>query len=396
MNKKDLALFKRQFKMTAKDLIINNIGIYYIDSNKSIHAMETKGFCPLDNMSEGISLSSNCWNQKEEENFINIAKKTLSGQLGKGIRECVFNDNAEIIKLLDDVNNSFMMNNDKNMRLINHIISKYDSYLEKEYAIMLMSCQYNTPVKDSSGRRTTDVDLSLEGLELPFIICSLCDVKNANLGLYISSNPNEIKYDDNYVRGIGTPFTGFMYPVYSKFELTDNHVLIYNKKPTNPDTTFASNVLDSEFGFSSDVELSIFQTSLDKISDCNGRIPFNAALDISKELKIYIEQHSNDENAAKIGANDIKSLLLASGFDENKANNVVDVYEDNVKTLDSNYKISAENLKSSTKTILDTSDMKLSLSDLNNLSIESNDDGKTYLKIKVSGPINIDDLKAYI
>ena len=393
MNKKDLAMFKREFKITTKNMIINNIGIYYIGENKEVAVSEIKGFCTPDNMSKGVALSPGCWNQKEEETFLSIAKKTLSGQLGKGIRECRFNkSSSEIIQLLNTVNDSCMNNQKQLNDLIKLITKGYD--IDSEYILVLMSCQYNSVVRDSSGRRSTDEDLSLECDEMPFIICSICKVKQSNRGLYVSMETSDesddnVKYDNKFVKGIDSPVSGFMYPVYTSGNLTENKILIYNKKPAEPDAIL-TNLLDCEYGLSSDMETAIFNHMLSVGLAKGSRIPVETAIAISTEMKEYIKNHEDDKNPPTLGVEEFSELFKQPGISRVEQESAVFEFTSSAGT---DARIDAENLVNASKTTIEGDGISVSLKDDKKYSYQTIN-GKKCFVIEMDGPVEINGIPA--
>ena len=70
MNKKEVSEIKRQIKMDNKDLLINNIGVYYINKENKIICSDIKKYSDIADMTNGTTGNPKYWDQLDEENFL--------------------------------------------------------------------------------------------------------------------------------------------------------------------------------------------------------------------------------------------------------------------------------------------------------------------------------------
>ena len=392
MNKYDVAEIKKQIKMTSDELQIHNIALYYVDPDKNITS-ELKGFCPISDMDNGISPGDNDWNLREEESFVSIAKKILSGQLGKGVAEHEFIDEAcEKFEQISGMQQSLLCNKKKIDEYIHDIVNKY-SYIG-DYAIMLMSCTFIPSAKDSKGRKTKDADLSLECDEMSFLIGALCEIKSMNIGLYINSDGKAVN-DTASVKCIANPFTGFMYPAYNNHKPQEGSIIIYNKKPASPDEDFMS-IMELDFDMPADEENTKITNLLKEVaSDDYDTVSYNILQGVQEDVLEIVESQSMNSTIPHITSQKLKEIFINNGIEEKRLKNFEQSYKEKFGTL--NYKIKAISIADGTKVSISSPDISITVNpDMIHKIKPKEINGETYLTVKVDETFEFNGIRSQL
>lgn len=336
MNKLDLAEIKKQIKISNKDLQIHNIAMYYVDADKNITG-DLKGFCPVSDMDNGISPGENDWNLREEESFVAIAKKVLSGQLGKSVIENEFiDDECEKSEQLKSIWNGLACNKSKNDGFIQDIVNKY--HYVGDYAIMLLSGTYIPSAKSSSGAKTKDADLSLECVEMPFLIGALCEIKTMNIGLYVNRTGNVVN-DTESAKCITNPFTGFMYPAYNNHKADESSMIIYNKKASDPDESFMQ-VMELDYDLPTDEENHKISNLLKEFaSDNYDTVDYEILKGVQEDVHEIVESQSMNDKIPRITSEKLKEIFIQNGVKEERLEDFDKSFKEKFGTL--GYKIKA-------------------------------------------------------
>lgn len=154
LKKTDILRVSRNLKQNNDAILIHGFSIFYVNALKEVVGV-TKKFCELRDMDHGKSGSSYYWDLAEENRFIEIAKKSVSGTL-----------NQNLI-VYDIPENDFVNDMQKviSSRLDGNIAESFANYIAKNltyvgcYAIQITVCELSETSKDSRGYKTTDDDL---------------------------------------------------------------------------------------------------------------------------------------------------------------------------------------------------------------------------------------------
>lgn len=401
MNKKEVAEIKRQIKFGNDDLLINKIGIYYINKENVVICSSIKHFTEENEMTAGMA-EGNSWNQLDEVTFLEIFKKTLGGQLGKGLVEyAIPND------ILLGTDNCYTKLNDvldDNLET-KETVDKYVSFLaealnkDEEYAICLLSALYTLPVKDAKGFKTKDEDLMLESEEFNFLIVSICPVVPVKLGLLYDKNTNEIEHKPNEDKTIALPTSGFLFPAFNNRTTDINNILVFNKKSKEPDLALIRNALGCNFIMDADEEQNKFNTIITKV--ITGDDDLNVAIDYKITQSIYSiisEKISNsvlDTEMPTISKSELKSILSRSGVLETKLEKFDEVYDEVLDNQKIQFK--AVNVINASKLDIKSPDVVINVkSDKSEKITAKQIDGKRCLVVELDENVEINGLNVKV
>lgn len=402
MNKKEIAEIKRQFKLDNDDMLINNIAVYYINKENEIICSAIKRFTEQKDMLAGKPDSENSWGQLDEEYFIEIFKKTLGGQLGKGLVEYVFptdiltgKDNC-YTKLTDLLNGHL-----EDKKEVDSYVTFIANCLNKneEYAICIASCTYTLPTKDINGFKVTDDSLISSSDEFDFIILSVCPIALTKIGLYYNKSKDTIEHKENTDKIIEMPIEGFIFPVFNDRTTDINNVLIYNKKSKEPDKALINSALGCNFVMTSDEEQEKFNLLITKIisdsNDLNIGIDYKVTQAMHQIISEKISSNILDTELTTISKGELKSILKQSGVSDEKLEKYDEVYEDVIKNK--NYQFKAVNAINASKLNIKSPDVVINVnSDASDKVTAQIIDGKRCLVVELDENVDINGLNVKI
>jgi hypothetical protein len=373
------------------------VAIYYVNFENKIIAKSNKRFYSTKSMVGG---KSSGWGQLEEEKFIEIAKKTLGGQLGKGLVEYYFPnefllDKSGNYKKLYDLNGDCLETKEIVDNFVDLLINTL-SY-NKDYAIVLTACSYMVPTKDINGDK---VDIEEEfGDSYDFTVVSFCDIVSSNLGLFYDNKKKEIHHSEQNEKVIGMPFSGFLFPTFNDRQTDVNSVLVYNKKPKEPDTVLIESVLGCEFEFDPVQERDKFNTLITKIitktDDSNVPIDLSSTTKIYEQINNVINDNVLETELPTLTANDIKKILKNAGVKEENLENFDDVFKQEMGN--EKVKLKAVNLVDANKMDIKSPDISISVKNDQTDKIKPiSKDGRRYLMIELDDTVDVNGLKVNI
>lgn len=402
MNKKEVSEIKRQFKMDNEDLLINNIGIYYINKNNEIVCSSIKRFTELKDMVAGMPVDEKSWGQIEEENFIEIFKKTLGGQLGKGLVEYSFPN--DLILNHDPIYTELINLLDGGLEVKEEVDSYVKFMVEKlardeEYAICITNCTYTLPVKDINGFKVRDDALKSNIEEYNFILISICPVTYTKLGLFYNKEKKMIEHKENNEKIVEMPVTGFLFPAFNDRSADVNNVLVYNKKAKEPDKSLINYVLGCNFMMTSDEEQEKFNILITKVitddNDANTAIDYKITQSIHQLISEKIEKNILDTEITTLSGYELKSILKQSGVSDEKLEKFDDIYEEVV--VDKNYQFKAVNSINASKLNIKSQDVVINInSDASEKVTAQIIDGKKCLVVELDENVDINGLNVRI
>lgn len=402
MNKKEVSEIKRQFKMDNDDMVINNIAVYYINRENDIVCSEIKRFTELKDMVEGRPASSSSWAQLDEENFIEIFKKTLGGQLGKGLVEYeiptdIILEGDNCYSKLTNLLNGHLEDKDE--------VNEYISFMAEslgmnmEYAICIASCTYTLPTKDINGFKVTDDSLISNSEDFDFIVVSVCPISLTKIGLFYNKEKSTIEHKENVDKIIDMPIEGFIFPTFNDRSTDLNNVLIYNKKSKEPDISLINTVLGCNFTMTAEEEQEKFNTLITKVisddNDTNIGIDYNITQQIHQIISEKIKDNILETEITTLSKPEIKSILKQSGVSDEKLEKYDDIFDSVIKN--ERLEIKAVNAINATKLNIKSPDVTI------NVNADSSDkvtaqiiDGKRCLVVELDENVDINGLNVKI
>lgn len=299
MNKKDILEIKRRY--TKEGHNFSNLCGCYVNEKKE----------------KVLTFKENIYNLEDNDLFkyLEIAKKSLSGKLFDNLLPLSFSieEKNPMQEMLLSLIKSNMDDNILN-NLYDKIISNYESM--NNYLILIFHDVYDIPLKTTDNISLSDsIDVH------DYMILSICPVELSRP--FLSYNRENKRFSsmnrDWIVKGVDCAFT---YPAFSDRNTDIQEILLYNKDPKNPNTSFFENLLSINGKYTSTQKKIAFNNIVttglpeDKIDD--------TLLSIHKNISDYIELEKNDKDEEDIILEDntLKDILKESGFNDDKIDNI--------------------------------------------------------------------------
>ena len=223
MNKKDIMELKRRFKKEACTFT-RMCGCYVsVEKEKITKIAET--FLSLED--------------EEFYKYLEIAKKTLSGNIGNNLVELAFPREQEAAggkqQFLMGLRESKLKNDDLLDTFYDMIIDNYDRV--GNYLILIFHDAYDVMTKTSDNDK---LDESEEVYE--YLLCAICPVELTKPALGYREAENRI---GARIRDwvVGMPETGFVFPAFTERSTDIHSVMFYTKNTVNPHVEFEDSVL---------------------------------------------------------------------------------------------------------------------------------------------------------
>ena len=195
MNQKELNEIRRRFKLDRN--AINKIYGCYVNSNKEIISY--------------IDASMALMSQEEQEMYLGLVKKALSGALGRNLINIEFSTaqvaDSDEHRLLQTIRQTDARDRNSRETLYRRIIDAMDMG-ETNYLILLAADTYDVPYK---GR---DDETFSEGSDTvyKYFVCSICPVKAPHAGVEIQQRgqrlPQRVHRPYRPCAGAGLPVSG--------------------------------------------------------------------------------------------------------------------------------------------------------------------------------------------
>lgn len=300
MNQKELSEIRRRWK-PDKNAVSKIYGCYVNGSREIISETETS----LGNL-----------NGDETERHLTVLKKTLSGNLGKNLRDIVFSSEQ-------------VMDSDEHRLLIALRDSKLEdaevrhSFFEKvagsldmagaNYLILLAHDSYDVPRRGSDGETREDESEEV----FSYFLCAVCPVKDGKpvLGCY----SGEKDFHDCIINHIvAPPELGFMFPCFDGRRANIYNALFYSHKTADPHDDFINAVFNMDAPMSPEEQREIFREVLSETvgEDCD----LDLIKAIQTQLSDRIEEHraNKEEDSLTMTARELGRILDACEVPEDK------------------------------------------------------------------------------
>ena len=225
MNQKELNELRRRFK-PDRTAISKVYGCYVSSSRQIISYVDA----PLGLLS-----------QEEQEMYLNLLKKTLSGALGRNLIDIVFSTaqvaDSDEHRLLMRLRDSGLEDEEAVQTLYEKIAGSL--HLADNYLILLAADRYDVPFRSRDGFRQE------EGSEQQFsyILCSICPVKETKPVLRYDSA--EGKFHERGTDWVASaPEVGFLFPAFDDRATNLYGALYYTKNTDSSYEEFVSAVFN--------------------------------------------------------------------------------------------------------------------------------------------------------
>lgn len=283
--------------------------------------------CYVNERSEIISMfdqSLGLMPQEEQEDYLALLKKTLSGTSGKNLLDISFRTQQVIEsqehKLLMALRKSSMKDGEVVQEFYQRVISALN--FEGNYLILLADDNYDVPYRSKDGEKQQDASSEV----FSYFLCCICPVK---LSLPELSYFAEEKEFHNSKAGwvVATPELGFMFPSFDDRAANIYNALFFTKDIAKNHSEFIDAIFNTEVPMPAAEQKAAFQSALGEAleSECS----FEVVRTVHEELCGMIELHkeSKAEEALVISKMQAKSVLKSCGVSDAHIDNFAEKYD---------------------------------------------------------------------
>ncbi len=302
MNQRELNELRRRFKLD-RTAISKVYGCYVSSSRQIISYVDA----PLGLLS-----------QEEQEMYLNLLKKSLSGALGRNLIDIEFSTrqvaDSDEHRLLQTLRQTELQDPNARESLYRRIIDAIDMG-ESSYLILLAADTYDVPHRSRDDQEVPDGSDTV----FRYFVCAICPVKDPTLALQYSDQDKEF-------RGSSTghialpPVLGFLFPAFD-----DRSANIYNALFYSKDTAqLHQEVIDAVFciqnaPMSPQEQQNVFTSALTETleKDCS----YDVVQAVHEQLRGRIQEHkdSRDPEPLTLSVREVGDVLTGSGVPEEKA-----------------------------------------------------------------------------
>lgn len=324
---------------------------------------------------------------EEEANlYMEILKKSLSGQLGKNLLELRLeneNESEDSIKArLFDLKSGGLKDEKTFSDLALEILKKGD--YRTPVCIIGALFEYAAP----------DLDANREELEgsssFRFLILSVCQAKLTEIGLVYSHRENEIHRKLNEdVEILPSPLDAILYPCFTMRASDVNHALYHCQKAKSPNIDLIEQFLKIPFEKTAPEQNDAF-TSLIAAS-YQDRLTLDHAISLHEQISEAIAENAEEMGTVPLDRASLRSIIVNTGADEQ----TLAAFDENYPQLVESASIDAVNAIEKGKITIKAPSLSLSVKDdaLHLLSAQSID-GQPCLIIRLEENMEVSGLPA--
>lgn len=301
MNQKELNEIRRRFKLDKN--AFSKIYGCYVNSNKEIISC--------------VDASMGLMSQEEQEMYLGLLKKSLSGALGRNLMDIVFSTaqvaDSDEHRLLQTIRQTDARDQNSREALYRRIINALDMG-ETNYLILLAADTYDVPYK---GR---DDETFSEGSDTvyKYFVCSVCPVKAPTLELKYSSEDSGFHSASTGHIALA-PELGFLFPAFDDRAANIYNALFYSKNAAELHQEVIDAVFRTEPPMSAKEQKNVFGTALGDTlqKECS----YDVVQSVHEQLRERIAEHkeSHDPEVLTLSIREVGDVLTNSGVSEEKA-----------------------------------------------------------------------------
>ena len=300
MNQKELNEIRRRFKLDRNS--ISKICGCYVNSNKEIISW--------------IDASMGLMQQEEQEMYLGLLKKALSGALGKNLVDIVFSTqqvaDSDEHRLLMALRDSKLTDEEAVRMFFEKVIASYRP--EGTYLILLANDTYDVPYRAKDGETLEDASENIYN----YVLCTVCPVKQTKpvLGYDVPENTFHNRDIDWLV---SAPQLGFLFPSFTDRSADIYSAMYYCRSASESYDEFIDAVFNREAPMPAEEQKTTFGTILgDALNDA---CSLDVVQTVHSRLCGMIEEHkaSKDPEPLTITGRTMKTMLTACGVPGEKA-----------------------------------------------------------------------------
>lgn len=323
---------------------------------------------------------------EENEKYLSIFRKTLSGTVGKNLLDISFSNNqitdGEEYLRLTRLKNSALSDEEALNALYQKIALSYAS--TENYVILLAQNAYDVP---SYSRNHEENDDSRE--IFTFLICAVCEVKPTKANLLYDPDTKAFRHDSG-ASAICPPEVGFLFPAFDGRTTNLYNALLYSKATDQKHEDLTQAVFAQEIEMPAAEQNESFKTVLSESLEEACSLPVVRALHLQICQKIEEHKAAKEEEPLAISKNEFTQALEDCGIPDEKLENFAKLYTD---TFGAGTDLPPKNIVNPKKFELKTPDVIIRIApDRSDLVEAKVIDGVRYLMIRANEGVELNGL----
>ncbi len=376
MNQKELSELRRRFRLDKNN--INRIFGCYVNSNRDIISY--------------VDTSMALLQQEEQEMYLALLKKALSGSLGKNLIDIAFSTqqvaDSDEHRLLQTLRATELQDPNARESLYRRIIDSIDMG-ETNYLILLAADAYDVP------HRGTDDILQAGASDQVFryFVCSICPVKAPAMALRFVHEENEF-HGCSTGNVVSNPELGFLYPAFDDRCANIYNALFYSRNAAELHQEVIDSVFHVEPPLSAAEQKNVFDCALSETleKECS----YDVVQSVHEQIRTRIADHkeSRDPQPLEFSVSEVGGMLSNSGVSPEK---VEAFQEECQRQYGEDSTLNPNNIIESRKFEVATPEIKISVAPENSHLIETRVlNGRKYLLIPADEGVEINGLAVTI
>ncbi len=376
MNQKEISEIRRRFRPDKSS--IDRVYGCYVGSNREIISYIDSGF--------GLMT------QEEQEMYLNLLKKSLSGTLGRNLIDIVFETaqvaDSEEHRLLQALRESCLEDREARETLYRSIIEALDMG-DSNYLILLASDTYDVPYR---GKDDAELEDASEYV-YRYFVCSICPVKDPGLQLRFDRDENAF-HAASTGNVVAPPEVGFLFPTFDDRRANIYNALLYSRTPAQLHQELIDVLFRVEPPMSAPEQRTVFDTALTDAlqQECS----YDVVQAVHDQIRSRIEEHkeSGEPERLDLTIEQVGGILTASGVHADKVEAFKSECE---KQYGQRAVLDPNNIVESKKFEVCTPEIRVTASAENSYLIETRViDGKKYLLIPAENDVTVNGINVNI
>lgn len=300
MNQKELNEIRRRFRPDKANF--SRIFGCYVNSNREVISW--------------IDASLGLMRQEEQEMYLGLLKKALSGALGRNLLDISFSTqqvaDSDEHRLLQTLRQTECKDENARQALCRKIIDAMDMG-ETNYLILLAADAYDVPYRGRDDEEQADASSEV----YRYFVCSVCPVKAPTLELRYDTDENAFHPSSTGHIAIA-PELGFLFPAFDGRSANIYDALFYTKSADLPHGEVIDAVFRIEPPLSATQQKNAFGTAL--ADTLEKECSYHVVQAVHEQIRTRILEHkeSKDPEPLELTVGDVGGILAESGVAEEK------------------------------------------------------------------------------
>ena len=368
MNRKELNEIRRRLRSDRTN--ISRIYGCYVNGNKEI----------ISRFDESVGLLS----KEEQEKYIGLLKKTLSGAIGRNLQNLSFTTKqvaeGDEHKLLASMRRTAL----KDPLLLDEFygaVVRSLSLDESNYLILLAYDAYDVLSYSKNGEKTEDSDSVFD-----YILCCVCPVKTAKPVLHYSDE-EQCFHNLSLSQIVAAPELGFMFPAFDDRSANIYGTLFYSRDTKGVHGEFIEAVFKAEAPLSPKQQQDAFSAAVAETLEKEGSFDVVRAVHEELRERIAVHKESKDPEPLELSVEEVEEIFERSGMESERREDFISSCAEH---FGKDKLLSPDNIISGKKFDITTEQVKVSVSPEYSPFIRAEViDGKKYILIPADGAVEI-------